>query len=330
MKVVVCVRYGLDNLSIKEIPEPVPGDKEVLVQIHASCVNTNNLVGITGKPFLTRLFGPGLIKPKCMIPGRDFAGIVKGIGRDVKQFRSGDEVFGHSINDGAYAEFISVPENVLALKPVNISFEEAAATPESALVALNALRNTGHIKSGMNVLIYGASGGIGTFSVQIAKSFGAEVTGVCGTGNIEMVRSIGADHVIDYTREDFVKNRQTYDLIHAAVGYRSVFDYKRALSPKGIYVATGGSAKAGFMPMAQIFQVMLIGSLVSEKDGRQLCFAHLDHIEQNDLVFIKELIEAGKVKPVIDRCYPLSKVAEAVNYYGKGHSRGKIAITVSH
>lgn len=215
----------------------------------------------------------------------------------------------------------------MVLKPANLSFEEAAAVPQAAIVALQALRDRGRIESGNQVLIYGASGGIGTFAVQVAKSYGAEVTGVCSTRNIEMVHSIGADHIIDYTKEDFVQSGQRYDLILATAGYRSIFDYKRALSPSGIYVATGGSMR-GPKALAQIFEALLLGPFLSITGSKKLGNSHLK-LSRTDLVFMKELIEARKVKPVIDRCYPLTEVAQALRYYGEGHTRGKIAITVS-
>jgi NADPH:quinone reductase-like Zn-dependent oxidoreductase len=279
-------------------------------------------MGVTGEPFAGRLMGMGLLKPKQKIPGGDIAGRVEAVGRNVKQFQPGDEVFGDlSLGRGGYAEYVCAPKNALALKPANISFAEAAAVPEAALVALQALRDKGQIQPGQKVLICGASGGIGTFAVQLAKYFGAEVTGVCSTRNLDMVRSLGADHVIDYTKEDFTKNGQQYDLIVATAGYRSIFDYKRALSPKGIYVATGGS-------MAQVFQALLLGPLVSMTGSKKLGSMMVK--PNKDLAFMKELIEAGKVKPVIDRCYPLSEAAEALRYYGEGHARGKVVITVEH
>src|SRR5437016_13712916 len=269
MKAIVCTKYGPpDVLKLEEIQKPTPGGDEILVEVHAASMNYSNLILVRGEPFVGRLYF-GLLKPKLKIPGSDIAGRVEAVGRNAKQFRPGDEVFGDLSNcgRGGYAEYVCAPENVLALKPANISFEEAAAVPEAALVALQALRDKGQIKAGQKVLIYGASGGIGTFAVQIAKYFGAEVTGVCSTRNLDMVRSIGADHVIDYTQEDFIKNGQRYDLIVATAGYRSIFDYKRALSPKGIYVATGGS-------IAQIFRGLLIEPGISmtgrKKTGSEL------------------------------------------------------------
>ncbi len=246
------------------------------------------------------------------------------VGRNVKQFKPGDEIFGDisGCGWGGFAEYVSVPENALALKPASMTFEEAAAVPQAAVVALQVLRDKGQIQSGQKVLINGASGGIGTFAVQIAKSFGAEVTGVCSMRNLDMVRSIGADKIIDYTQEDFAQDEQRYDLIVTTAGYRSIFDYKRALSPRGIYVMTGGSMK-------QIMQANLLGPFISKAGSKKL--NALSHkTSQKDLVFMKELIEAGKVKPVIDRCYTLSQVAEALRYYGGGHARGKVVITVEH
>jgi len=331
MQAIVCTKYGPpDVLNLEETQKPIPGDNEVLVEVHASSVNYNTLVLVSGKPFLARLMGIGLLKPKYKVPGNDIAGRVEAVGRNVQQFQPGDAVFGDLAiyGYGAFAEYVSVPEQALALKPVNLKFGEAAVVPEAAVVALQALRDKGQIKSGQKVLIYGASGGIGTFAVQIAKSFGAEVTGVCSTRNLDLVRSIGADHVIDYTQEDFTQNGQRYDLIVATAGYRSIFDYKRALSPGGIYVATGGSMK-GPHAMSQIFQPMLLGPWISMFGKKKLSVLTLK-INQKDLVFIKELIEAGKIKPVIDRRYPISEFAEALRYYAEGHARGKVAIIVEH
>lgn len=284
-------------------------------------MNYSNLALVTGKPFLAR-FGFGLLKPKHKIPGSDIAGRVEAAGRNVKNFLPGDEVFGDlsACGRGGFAEYVCAPENALTLKPINMTFEEAAAVPEAALVALQGLRDKGHIQAGQKVLIYGASGGIGTFAVQIAKYFGAEVTGVCSTRNLEIVRSIGADHVIDYTKEDFTKNGQRYDLILATAGYRSIFNYKQALSPRGICVCTGGA-------MAQIFQALLLGPWISMIGSKKM--GNMMVKPNKDLAFMKELLETGKVKPVIDRCYPLCEVPEALRYYGEGHARGKVVITIT-
>ncbi|NOX89985.1 MAG: NAD(P)-dependent alcohol dehydrogenase, partial [Calditrichaeota bacterium] len=317
--------YGApDVLELKEVEKPTPKDNEVLVKVHAASVNYSDWALVRGKPFLVRLMTGGLLKPKYTILGKDIAGRVESVGINVKQFQPGDEVYG-DLSDcgfGAFAEYVSVPEKSLALKPSNMTFGEAAAVPEAAVVALQGLRDKGKIQPGQKVLINGASGGIGTFAVQIAKSFGAEVTGVCSSRNLDMVHSIGADHVIDYTQEDFTKSGQRYDLILATAGYRSIFDYKRALSPEGIYVATGGS-------MAQIFQPMLVGPWISMIGSKKLTNLS-NRPNRKDLAFLKDLIEAGKVVPVIDRRYPLSEAADALRYYGEGHARGKVVITVEH
>ena len=323
MKAMVYTEYGPpDVLQLKEVKKPIPQDNEVLVKVRAASVNYADWAFVRGEPFLVRLMGAGLLKPNKAILGADITGQIEVVGKNAKQFQPGDEVFGDisECGFGGFAEYVAVPESVLALKPTNMTFEEAAAVPQAAVVALQGLRDKGHIQPGQKVLINGASGGIGTFAVQLAKSFGAEVTGVCSARNLDMVRSIGADHVIDYTQEDFTQNGQRYDLILATAGYRSVFDYKRALKPQGIYVVTGGS-------MAQIFQGMLLGSLISMTGTKKMGNLAAKP-DQEDLVFIKELLEAGKIKPVIDRRYPLSEVAEALRYYGTGHTRGKVVITV--
>jgi NADPH:quinone reductase-like Zn-dependent oxidoreductase len=323
MKAIVITKYGPPEvLELKEVNKPVPGDNDVLVKVQAASLTYSNLFLVSGKPFPLRLIF-GLLKPKLTIPGSDMAGRVEAVGGSVKKFRPGDEVFGDlsRCGRGGFAEYVSVPENELGLKPANISFAQAAGVPEAALVALQALRDRGRIRPGQKVLINGASGGIGTFAVQIAKYFGAEVTGVCGAGNLELVRSLGADHVIDYAKEDFTKNGQRYDLILATRGHHSIFAYKRALGPKGICVTTGGS-------WAQIFQAQLIGPWLSMTGGRKL--GGMTVKPNQDLAFMKELIEAGKVKPVIDRCFPLSETAAAFRYYGEGHARGKVVITVEN
>src|SRR5256714_3956557 len=244
MKAIVYHTYGSpDVLKLQEVQKPVPQDDEVLVKVHATSVNAGDWHLLRGKPFLMRLMGFGLLKPKHQILGSDIAGRVEAVGRSVKQFQPGDEVFGNTAEYGfgGFAEYVSVPEEALVLKPANLSFEEAAAVPQAALTALQGLRDKGQIQKGQKVLIHGAGGGVGTFAVQIAKSFGAEVTAVCSTRNLDIAHSIGADHVIDYTQEDFTKNGKLYDLIIAVNGYHSIFDYKRALSPRGMYVMTGGS-----------------------------------------------------------------------------------------
>jgi NADPH:quinone reductase-like Zn-dependent oxidoreductase len=322
MKGIVYTKYGSpDVLQLKEVKKPIHKDDEVLVKIHAASVNSADMTMSRGEPFLARLWS-GLLKPKYTILGADIAGRVEAAGGNVKQFQPGDEVYGDiaTAGWGGFAEYVSVPENALAPRPANLTFEEAAAVPQAAVVALQGLRDQGKIQSGQKVLINGASGGVGTFAVQIAKSIGAEVTGVCSTRNLDLVRSLGADHVIDYTQEDFTQNKKRYDLIFTVAGYHSILDYRRALSPKGIYVGSVNST-------ALIFQIMLLGPFISmtgtKKMGNLMAKAN-----QEDLVFVKELLEAGKVVTVIDRCYPLSEVAEAVRYYGEGHPRGKVVISV--
>jgi len=322
MEAIVNEEYGPpeDVLELKEVEKPAPKEDEVLVKIYAASINDGNLSAIKGKPFLVRLMGYGLLKPKNTIPGSDIAGQVEAVGMNAKQFQPGDEIFG-DIGDcgfGAFAEYVSVPENALAPKPVNITYEEAASVPQYALVALQGLRDNGQIQAGQKVLINGASGGIGTFAVQIAKSYGTEVTGVCSTKNLDLVRSLGADHVIDYTQDDFTKSEQRYDLILDSAANRSISDYTRALSPEGSYVAVA------FNPSA-----LLRGPLISMTGSKKVSqLSHKPNVD--DLVYMKDLIEAGKVVPVIDRRYPLSEIAEAFSYFEEGHPAGKVVITVEH
>jgi len=324
MKAIVYTEYGapLDVLRLKEVEKPTPRDHEVLINVHAASVNAADWRLVRADPFLAR-FATGLLKPKHTIPGADVAGRVEAVGRSVTQFRPGDEVFGDlsACGWGAFAEYVCADENALVLKPADMTFEQAAAVPLAAVTAFQGLRDQGQIKAGQKVLINGASGGVGTFAVQLAKSFGAEVTGVCSTGKVDMVRSLGADHVVDYTREDFTKTAQRYDLILAANGDRSIFDYQRALSPGGSYVTTGGS-------MTQLFQAMLLGPLMSMTGGKKMGNM-LARPDQKDLTFINELLESGQVAPVIDRRYPLSEVPEAVRYLEDGHAKGKVVITVA-
>lgn len=296
-------------------------DNEVLVKIHAASVNYGNLVLLKGEPFLAR-FAFGLLKPKYTIPGGDIAGRVEAVGKNVKLFKPGDEVFADlsGCGWGGFAEYVSVPDNALAIKPANISFEEAAAVPMAAVTALQSLWDKGKIQSGQKVLIYGASGGVGTYAVQIAKSFGTEVTAVCSTRNLDIARSIGADHVIDYTKEDFSKKQERYDLILGTNGYQPMSVYKRALNTNGIFVHVGGSG-------AQMFQAMVVGPMISISSKKKFG-SFLQRANRDDLIFIKELIESGKVKPVIDKKYKLSEVPAAFRYFEEGHSQGKVVITV--
>lgn len=323
MKAIITERYGTpDVLEFKETAKPTPKDNEVLVKIHAASLNMFNWHLLTADIFLVRL-NAGFFKPKYKIPGADVAGRVEAVGKNVTQFKVGDEVYGDlaASGCGSFAEYVAVPEKALALKPVNLTFEEAAAFPMAAVTALQGLRDAGKIQAGHKVLIQGASGGVGSFAVQVAKVLGAEVTAVCSTRNMDLVRSLGADHVIDYTKEDFTKNGKQYDLILAVNGYHPINDYKGALTPKGIYVMAGGTTK-------QIFEAVLRGSFVSEKDGRKLG-ALTAQPKQADLIYLKGLAEAGKIKPVIDKRYPLSETAQALRYLGEGHARGKVVITVA-
>lgn len=323
MKAIVYTQYGSpDVLHLEEVEKPAPKDNEVLVKIYAAAVTPGDLIVMKG--VLVTRFSSGLLKPKHKIPGKEMAGRVEAIGKNITQFKPCDEVFGnlYVCGLGAFAEYVCVPEAAITLKSANSSFDEAAAGAESAIVALQALRDHGKIKPGDKVLINGASGGVGSFAVQIAKSYGAVVTAVCSTRNLAMACSIGADFVIDYTREDFTQNGQRYDLILAANGYHPISDYRRALTPKGIYVMTGGSGN-------QLTEAMLQGPWIS-MFGSQKMGNMLSKPNKNDLVYLRKLLESGKVKPVIDRRYPLSEVPAALRYLEEGHAQGKIVITVAH
>jgi len=322
MKAIVRTRYGPpDVLRFTEVEKPAPQANEVLIKLYAASVNPLDLFSLRGAP-LVRLI-PGLRTPKQPVLGCDIAGRVEAIGGHVKQFQPGDEVFGVTgFAGGGFAEYACAIENKLALKPANCSFEDAAAVPIAAITALQGLRDKGRIQPGQKVLVDGASGGVGTFAVQIAKSFGAEVTAVCSTRNVDTARSIGADHVIDYTREDFTLSGQRYDLILGANAHHAIFDYRRALSQDGIYVIAGGA-------LPQIFQAMLLAPLLSRIGSKKMCF-FIANINQKDLVSLKVLLEAGKIVPVIDRRYPLSDAAEALRYLEERHAQGKIVLTVEH
>ena len=320
MKAVVYERYGPPEVhKLKEIEKPIPKDNEILVKVHASAINSSDATLTRGKPFLGRLW-QGFLKPKNTILGSDIAGQVEVVGKNVKHFKPGDEVFGDigDIGFGGFAQYVAAPEKAIVLKPTNLTFEEAAAVPQASVVALQGLRNHGQIQKGQKVLINGASAGIGTFAVQIAKSFGAEVTGVCSTKKIDLIRSIGADHVIDYTKEDFTKSGQLYDLIFDVHVSHSISEYKRALVPKGAYIACDFNPTSVFLgPLISLF-------------GSKKVKSYMAKLNTKDLIFIKELIEAGKIKPVIDRRYSLDEVAKAIQYYEKKHSKGKIVITMEH
>ena len=323
MKAIVYTKYGTpDVLKLQEVEKPVPGDNDVLVKVYASSVNPLDWHALRGTPLMYRLSGAGLFKPKNKILGADVAGQVEEVGRYVKQFQPGDEVFGdlYWCGFGAFAEYVSVPDYVLSLKPASMTFEEVAAVPQGAITALHCFPDRGRVESGLKVLINGASGGVGVFAVQIAKLFGAEVTGVCSTRNLDMVRSIGADQVIDYTKEDFTQMGQDYDLIIDNVGNRSVSDYKRVLGLNGSFILVGFS-------MSLMIRLMLLGPRNS-KSGNKKMAVLIPKENKEDLAFIKELLGTGKVVPVIDRRYSLSEVAEAIRYLEKGHAKGKVIITV--
>jgi NADPH:quinone reductase-like Zn-dependent oxidoreductase len=319
MKAIVYTQYGSpDVLQFREVEVPTPADNEVLVKLCAASVNPLDSGVVRGSG---RLTGTGLFKPREKALGSDIAGRVEAVGRHVEQYQAGDEVFGGNIwGGGGFAEYVCAVEDRLARKPANITFEQAAAVPVAAITALQGLRDKGRIQSGQRVLVDGASGGVGTFAVQIAKSFGTEVTAVCSTRNVAIARSIGADHVIDYTREDFTQNRQRYDLIFAANAYHSIFDYRRVLSQNGIYVWSGGRVS---------FQIMLLGPLLSLIGRKKIRF-FLAKLNKKDLAILADLLEAGKVVPVIDRSYPLSDAAEALRYLEERHAQGKVVLTVEH
>ncbi len=322
MKAIVNTEYGSpDVLRYEDVEKPLPKANEVLVKVHASSVNAGDWHLLRADPWLVRLMF-GLFKPKVNILGSDIAGRVEAVGDKITRFKPGDAVFGDisNVGFGAFAEYAVAPEKVLAMKPEKLSFEEAATVPAAAVTALQALRDHGKIAAGDKVLINGASGGVGSFAVQIAKLFGAEVTGVCSTRNVERVAALGADHVIDYTKEDFTRNGQQYDLLHAANGDRSIFDYKRALSPTGRYMMSGGDT-------SQFFQAMLIAPFInmtgSKKMGNMLV-----NPNGEDLALVAGHIDRGEIVAVIDKTYPLADVADAIRHMEEKHAQGKIVITM--
>lgn len=320
MKAIVYHQYGSPNvLKFEEVEKPAPKDDELLIKVHAVSVNRSDWEGLIGKPLYAR-FG-GLLKPHHRILGSDVAGRVEMVGRNITQFQPGDDVFGEIPGyHGGFAEYVCAPERTLAPKPAWMTFEEAAAIPQAAVIALQGIRDRGQVQPGQKVLINGAGGGGGTFAVQLAKLFGAEVTGVDNTGKMEFLRSLGADQVIDYTREDFTNTGIQYDLILDLIAHRSVLAYKRALRPNGSYYLVGGS-------LATMLQILLLGSWIRKSTGKKIRILAVEP-NRKDLIFITELFEAGKVVPVIDRRYPLSEVPDALRYLGEGHARGKIVITV--
>lgn len=319
MKAVIHESYGPPEvLKIVEIEKPEVPDDGVLVRVHASSVNIAEWYGMTGL-FLARI-GGGLAKPKDTRLGADFAGVVEAIGKDVSDFKPGDEVFGG--RHGAYAEYLTVSE-ALAPKPANITFEEAAAVPIAGITALQGLRDYGKIQPGQKVLINGASGGVGTFAVQVAKAFGADVTAVCSTRNVECARALGADHVVDYTREDFTRSGQEYDLLFDVVGSRSWFEYKRVLKPDARVVIVGGPRTPLIGPLSHVIKM----HLASLGSSRKVVF-FVARFTREDFMVLKDLLETGKVKPFVERIYPLPQIAEAMRYLGTGHAQGKLVVTM--
>ena len=322
MKAIVYCDYGSpDVLKVEDIEKPAPGDDQVLVRVRAASVNPLDWHYMRGTPYFMRL-GAGLRKPKVTRLGVDFAGTVEAVGRNVNRFKPGDEVFGG--RTGAFAQYVLVREDrAVALKPANLTFEQAASVGVAAITALQGLRDKGQIQPGQKVLINGASGGVGTFAVQIAKSLGADVTGVCSTRNVDMVRSIGADHVIDYTKEDFTKSAERYDLILDNVGNHSLLESRRVLNPKGKYIMVGGPAGRWIDPLPRAISALVLSRFVSQ-DIRLF----LADLNQADLNILRDLMQAGKVTPVIDRRYRLTDVPEAIRYLEQGHARGKVVITL--
>jgi len=326
MKAIVYCDYGLGNLKLENVEKPVPNDDQILIRVRATSVNPYDWHFIEGTPKIMRL-GVGLRKPKDTRLGVDYAGTVEAVGKNVTQFKPGDEVFGG--RGGAFAEYVCVRQDrLVATKPANITFDQAGSADIAGVTALQAVRDKGKVQSGQKVLINGASGGVGTFAVQIAKSYGADVTGVCSTRNVDLVRSLGADHVIDYTKEDFTKGDQRYDVILDNVANHSISEYRRVLTPKGKYIMIGGGSGAKdwqglFGMMTRPFKAMLLKPFVSQEMGMMLTDP-----KQNDLVVLADLMQSGKVKPVIDRTYTLEQLPDAVRYVEEGHARGKVVITV--
>jgi NADPH:quinone reductase-like Zn-dependent oxidoreductase len=321
MKAIAYDKYGsFDVLALRDIPTPAVKDGEVLVRVRAVSLQIGDCFGVRGAPYMMRMY-TGLLKPKWGVPGYDFAGQVEAVGGGVNEFKPGDEVFGAS--QAACAEYAVAREDQLVHKPANLTFEEAAAIPTAALAALRGLRDVGRVQAGQKVLINGASGGVGHFAVQIAKALGAEVTGVCSAKNVEMVRSIGADHVIDYTREDFTDGGERYDVILDNVENRSLSDVRRALTPPGTLVLNSGTGASGMAMM-----VRLARPLVMSPFAKQNLRRYLVKPNQEDLVFLKELAESGKLRPVIDRTYPLAETAAALAYIEGGHVAGKVVVTI--
>jgi NADPH:quinone reductase-like Zn-dependent oxidoreductase len=323
MKAIVCHRYGSpDMLQLEEVPKPIPGDDEVLVKIHAASVNAADMELLRGD-WVARFGGP--LRPQYKILGSDIAGRVEAVGSNATQFEPGDEVWGDlsfPYGYGTFAEYKAVSEKALALKPASMTFEEASTYPQAAIIPLQTLRDKGQVQPGQKVLINGAGGGMGTFAVQLAKYYGAEVTGVDSAGKLDMLRSLGADHVIDYAQEDYTKSGRHYDQILDVVARRSVSDYRRALSPEGMFFVVGGSLKT-------FLQVLIVGGLISSRGGQTLGINAYDANNREDLASLAELFESGDVVPVIDGCYPLREVPEALRHLERGRVLGKAVITVA-
>ena len=316
MKAIIQTGYGSPDLfELREIDKPVIKDKEILVKVHATALHAGDVYVMRGVPYMVRLFA-GLPRPKSYVPGYDVAGQVEEVGKNVKQFQPGEDVFG--AGQRTCAEYVCVKEEKLSHKPGNLSFSQAAAVPTSALSALHGLRDVGKVQAGQKVLINGATGGVGTYAVQIAKALGAEVTGVCSTRNLDLVRSIGADHTIDYTQTDFTQSGQLYDLILDQVANHSLSACRRRLTPQGIHIPNSGNSGMAY----------IINALISSLFLRQQARTYLSVPKKQDLVFLKELIESGKVKPVIDKTYPLSDTPKAFRYLEEVHARGKVVISV--
>lgn len=321
MQAIVYRRYGSpDVLRLEEVERPIVRDGEVLVRVRAASVNPLDWHLLRGVPYVVRPTS-GWLKPKRNIPGVDVAGVVEEVGRGVTRVRRGDEVFGEKTR--ACAEYVCGPEELFVPRPANLTLEQAAATPVGAVTALQALRDEGNVQPGQKILINGASGGVGTFAVQLARAFGAEVTGVCSTPNVDLVRSLGADHVVDYTQEDFTRNPQRYDLIIDNVGNRTLLALRRVLAPSGTVVLVGMAKGNWIAPIVRIFGARQLSRRGSQKFGFMLA-----DITRADLLFLTELVEAGKVTPIIDRTYPLSETADAIRYLETMRARGKVVITV--
>ena len=325
MKAIVYSDYGLSNLKLENIEKPVPNDDQILVKVRAASINPYDWHFVEGTPYIMRMMGVGLRKPKDIQLGVDFAGTVEAVGKNVTQFKPGDDVFGG--RGGAFAEYVCRrAEGAVALKPANLTFEQAASVNIAGITALQALRDKGKVQPGQKVLINGASGGVGTFAVQIAKTFGADVTGVCSTRNVDLVRSLGADHVIDYTKEDFAKGTERYDVILDNVPNHSLSECRRILTPNGKYVMIGGGGPNDSRwvgPFGRVIKTMVLSPFTRQKMGMMMADAN-----GKDLTILADMMQSGKLKPVIDRTYKLNEVPAAIAYLEEGHARGKVVITV--